>query len=109
MGGGVAKGGGCLCLCRHWAGWHWLIDRQAVVALTTLVPLSSYHTSHLLLHPLIYLLLCPAPPARSVNRFNSFEGWVGSESVGQDILISGRIDMNRAMEGDVVAGKFCCV
>ncbi|KAL4428262.1 hypothetical protein ABPG75_002351 [Micractinium tetrahymenae] len=38
-----------------------------------------------------------------VNRFNSFEGWVGSESVGQDILISGRIDMNRAMEGDVVA------
>ncbi|KAL4433106.1 hypothetical protein ABPG77_006533 [Micractinium sp. CCAP 211/92] len=38
-----------------------------------------------------------------VNRFNSFEGWVGSESVGQDILISGRVDMNRAMEGDVVA------
>lgn len=30
---------------------------------------------------------------------------MGSESVGQDILISGRIDMNRAMEGDVVAGK----
>lgn len=38
-----------------------------------------------------------------VNRFNSFEGWVGSESAGQDILISGRVDMNRAMEGDVVA------
>lgn len=38
-----------------------------------------------------------------VNRFNPFEGWVGSESVGEDILIRGRIDMNRAMEGDVVA------
>ena len=24
--------------------------------------------------------------------------------MGQDILVSGRIDMNRAMEGDVVAG-----
>lgn len=47
----------------------------------------------------------PCLPPCSVNRFNSFEGWVGSESVGQDILISGRIDMNRAMEGDVVAGK----
>jgi exosome complex exonuclease DIS3/RRP44 len=38
-----------------------------------------------------------------VNRFNPFEGWVGSESVGEDILIRGRVDMNRAMEGDVVA------
>ncbi|KAI3428619.1 hypothetical protein D9Q98_007442 [Chlorella vulgaris] len=41
--------------------------------------------------------------ALRVNRFNSFEGWVGSESVGADILVSGRIDMNRAMEGDIVA------
>lgn len=38
-----------------------------------------------------------------VNRFNPFEGWVGSESVGEDILIRGRIAMNRAMAGDVVA------
>lgn len=38
-----------------------------------------------------------------VNRFNPFEGWVGSESVGEDILIRGREAMNRAMEGDVVA------
>ena len=30
---------------------------------------------------------------------------MGSESVGQDILISGRVDMNRAMDGDVVAGE----
>jgi len=37
-----------------------------------------------------------------VNRYNPFEGWVGSESAGEDILIRGRIDMNRAMEGDVV-------
>jgi exosome complex exonuclease DIS3/RRP44 len=37
-----------------------------------------------------------------VNRFNPFEGWVGSESVGQDILISGRQDMNRAVDGDIV-------
>lgn len=38
-----------------------------------------------------------------VSRFNPFEGWVGSESVGEDILISGRLDMNRAIDGDVVA------
>lgn len=38
-----------------------------------------------------------------VSRFNSSEGWVGSESVGQDILISGREAMNRAMDGDIVA------
>jgi len=36
--------------------------------------------------------------ALRVSRFNPFEGWVGSESVGQDILISGRIDMNRYMK-----------
>lgn len=28
---------------------------------------------------------------------------MGSESVGQDILISGRVTMNRSIEGDVVA------
>ena len=38
-----------------------------------------------------------------VNRFNPFEGWVGSESVGEDILIRGREALNRGMEGDVVA------
>lgn len=38
-----------------------------------------------------------------VSRFNPFEGWVGSESIGQDILIRNRIDMNRAMDGDIVA------
>jgi exosome complex exonuclease DIS3/RRP44 len=37
-----------------------------------------------------------------VNRFNPFEGWVSCDSVGKDILISGRIDMNRALDGDVV-------
>ena len=41
--------------------------------------------------------------ALRVNRFNPFEGWVGSESVGQDILIQGRLSMNRAMDGDIVA------
>lgn len=95
---------------------HWLIVQQAVAhgnsTLLALCAASFLHQcgpacnsaiSHSSFsHPL-------PPPARSVNRFNSFEGWVGSESVGQDILISGRIDMNRAMEGDVVAGKFCCV
>ena len=34
-----------------------------------------------------------------MSRFNPFEGYVGSDSVGQDILISGRVDMNRAMDG----------
>lgn len=38
-----------------------------------------------------------------VGRFSPFEGWVGSESVGQDIYIRNRVDMNRAMDGDVVA------
>lgn len=38
-----------------------------------------------------------------VNRYNTYEGWVASESVGQDILISGRVDMNRAFDGDAVA------
>ena len=38
-----------------------------------------------------------------VNRFNSAEGYVGSESVGQDVLIAGRVAMNRALDGDIVA------
>ena len=38
---------------------------------------------------------CHSQGALRVSRFNPFEGWVGSESVGQDILISGRVDMNR--------------
>lgn len=38
-----------------------------------------------------------------MNRFNSAEGYVSSESVGQDILIPNRIAMNRAMDGDIVA------
>ncbi|GLC34112.1 hypothetical protein PLESTB_000838700 [Pleodorina starrii] len=41
--------------------------------------------------------------ALRVSRFNPFEGWVASESVGEDILINGRLDMNRAIDGDVVA------
>jgi hypothetical protein len=36
------------------------------------------------------------------SRFNPFDGWVSSEAVGQDILISGRIDMNRAIDGECV-------
>ncbi|CAL5222204.1 g4534 [Coccomyxa viridis] len=38
-----------------------------------------------------------------VNRFNPYEGYVGSESVGQDILLAGRTAMNRALDGDIVA------
>ena len=38
-----------------------------------------------------------------VNRYNTWEAWVASESVGQDILVSGRVDMNRAFDGDAVA------
>jgi exoribonuclease R len=38
-----------------------------------------------------------------VNRYNPFEAYVGSESVGSEILIHGRQDMNRAFDGDVVA------
>lgn len=38
-----------------------------------------------------------------VNRYNPFEAYVGSESVGDEILIHGRQDMNRAFDGDVVA------
>ncbi len=35
-----------------------------------------------------------------VSRFNPFEGWVASDAVGDDILISGRVDMNRALDGE---------
>lgn len=38
-----------------------------------------------------------------VNQYNTSEGWVSSDSVGADILISGRVDMNRAFDGDTVA------
>ncbi|WPT12794.1 Exosome complex exonuclease RRP44-like protein A [Picochlorum sp. SENEW3] len=38
-----------------------------------------------------------------VSRYNPFEGWVGSQSIGQDILIRNKLDMNRAMDGDIVA------
>ncbi|GAQ85435.1 Ribonuclease II/R family protein [Klebsormidium nitens] len=38
-----------------------------------------------------------------VNRFNCFEAYVGSQSVGKEILIQGREDLNRAVDGDVVA------
>ena len=53
------------------------------------------------------LLLTPHRPPPSltqgalrVSRFNPFEGCVGSDSVGQDILVSGRVDMNRALDGE---------
>lgn len=38
-----------------------------------------------------------------VNRYNGFEATVSTESLGQEILIHGRIDMNRGFDGDVVA------
>ena len=38
-----------------------------------------------------------------MNRFNPYEGYVDSESVGQDILLAGRAAMNRALDGDIVA------
>ena len=38
-----------------------------------------------------------------VQRYNCFQALVGSESLGAQVLICGRADMNRAMEGDVVA------
>lgn len=38
-----------------------------------------------------------------VNRFNPFEAYVGSESIGDEIIIYGRSNMNRAFDGDVVA------
>ena len=38
--------------------------------------------------------------ALRVSRFNSFEGNVRSDALGSDIVISGRADMNRAMDGE---------
>ncbi|CAI7867033.1 unnamed protein product, partial [Closterium sp. NIES-54] len=38
-----------------------------------------------------------------VSRYNCFEAFVGSESLGDEILVIGRCDMNRAVDGDVVA------
>ena len=38
-----------------------------------------------------------------VNRYNPFEAYVGSESIGDEIIIYGRANMNRAFDGDVVA------
>ncbi|ONK57230.1 uncharacterized protein A4U43_C10F17940 [Asparagus officinalis] len=38
-----------------------------------------------------------------VNRYNPFEAYVGSESIGDEIVIRGRINMNRAFDGDIVA------
>lgn len=38
-----------------------------------------------------------------VNRYNPFEAYVGSESIGDEIIIFGRGNMNRAFDGDVVA------
>ncbi|KAL5706081.1 Exosome complex exonuclease RRP44 A [Ranunculus cassubicifolius] len=38
-----------------------------------------------------------------VNRYNPFEAYVGSESIGEEIVVHGRGNMNRAFDGDVVA------
>ncbi|KAH7283674.1 hypothetical protein KP509_34G018800 [Ceratopteris richardii] len=38
-----------------------------------------------------------------VNRYNPIEAYVNSESIDEEIIIYGRINMNRAFEGDVVA------
>lgn len=38
-----------------------------------------------------------------VNRYNPLEAYVGSESIGDEIIIYGRDNMNRAFDGDVVA------
>lgn len=38
-----------------------------------------------------------------VNRYNPFEAYVGSESIGDEIIIYGRGNMNRAFDGDRVA------
>lgn len=91
-----------LGVVHHPGACAWLLRCIAHVLLAAWL---KPHAAWLKAHAAGLLLLSPP---RSVNRFNSFEGWVGSESVGQDILISGRIDMNRAMEGDVVAGKCGC-
>ncbi|KAL3845034.1 hypothetical protein ACJIZ3_002437 [Penstemon smallii] len=38
-----------------------------------------------------------------VNRYNPFEAYVGSESIGDEIVVYGRSNMNRAFDGDIVA------
>ncbi|KAK4409529.1 Exosome complex exonuclease RRP44A [Sesamum angolense] len=38
-----------------------------------------------------------------VNRYNPFEAYVGSESIGDEITVYGRANMNRAFDGDIVA------
>ncbi|GBG71084.1 hypothetical protein CBR_g8384 [Chara braunii] len=38
-----------------------------------------------------------------VNLYNPFEAYVGTETLPDEVLIHGRIDMNRAVDGDVVA------
>ncbi|XP_047310159.1 exosome complex exonuclease RRP44 homolog A [Impatiens glandulifera] len=38
-----------------------------------------------------------------VNRYNPFEAYVGSESIGDEIIIYGRSNMNRSFDGDIVA------
>lgn len=38
-----------------------------------------------------------------VNRYNPFEAYVGSESIGDEIIIYGSTNMNRAFDGDIVA------
>lgn len=38
-----------------------------------------------------------------VNRYNPFEAYVGSESIGDEIIIRGRSNMNRSFDGDIVA------
>ncbi|OWM70476.1 exosome complex exonuclease RRP44 homolog A [Punica granatum] len=38
-----------------------------------------------------------------VNRYNPFEAYVGSESIGDEIIIYDRTNMNRAFDGDIVA------
>lgn len=38
-----------------------------------------------------------------VNRYNPFEAYVVSESIGDEITVYGRTNMNRAFDGDIVA------
>lgn len=40
-----------------------------------------------------------------VNRYNPFEAYVGSESIGDEIVIYGRSNMNRAFDGDIEAAE----
>ncbi|VAI10157.1 unnamed protein product [Triticum turgidum subsp. durum] len=38
-----------------------------------------------------------------VNRYNPFEAYVGSESIGDEIIIRGSSNMNRSFDGDIAA------